>query len=84
MLAAVLCAEWNPKPEYRPTPKDVEGKLTYLGNLVWRHPELKLIEKDVPTIKEDEVLIKVKACGICGSDIHMWKVLKMVILSIRA
>ena len=73
MLAAILHAKWNPKPEYKPTPKDIEGKLTYLGNLVWRHPELKLVEKDVPSIKEDEVLIKVKACGICGSDIHMWE-----------
>lgn len=32
----------------------------------------KLIYKDVPEpqIGEDEVLIEVKACGICGSDIH--------------
>lgn len=25
---------------------------------------------DIPEIKKNEVLIKVKACGICGSDIH--------------
>jgi 2-desacetyl-2-hydroxyethyl bacteriochlorophyllide A dehydrogenase len=32
----------------------------------------KLIYKDVPdpVIKDDEVLVKVKACGICGSDVH--------------
>ncbi|MDR1155599.1 MAG: galactitol-1-phosphate 5-dehydrogenase [Bacteroidales bacterium] len=32
----------------------------------------KLVYKDVaePEIKADEVLIKVKACGICGSDVH--------------
>jgi L-iditol 2-dehydrogenase len=32
----------------------------------------KLVYKDVPDpqIAEDEVLIKVKACGICGSDVH--------------
>lgn len=32
----------------------------------------KLIYKDVPDpeIKDDEVLVKVKACGICGSDVH--------------
>jgi 2-desacetyl-2-hydroxyethyl bacteriochlorophyllide A dehydrogenase len=31
-----------------------------------------LVYKDVPDpgIKSDEVLIKVKACGICGSDVH--------------
>ncbi|MCJ7635995.1 MAG: alcohol dehydrogenase catalytic domain-containing protein, partial [Nitrososphaeraceae archaeon] len=32
---------------------------------------LKLIEKDIPKIREDEVLIKIGACGVCGSDIHM-------------
>ena len=32
----------------------------------------KLIYKDVPTpnVNENEVLIAVKACGICGSDVH--------------
>jgi 2-desacetyl-2-hydroxyethyl bacteriochlorophyllide A dehydrogenase len=32
----------------------------------------KLVYKDVPDpeIKPDEVLVRVKACGICGSDIH--------------
>jgi threonine dehydrogenase-like Zn-dependent dehydrogenase len=32
----------------------------------------KLVYKDVPDpeIKPDEVLVRVKACGICGSDVH--------------
>ena len=32
----------------------------------------KLVYKDVPTpeIEDHEVLVKIKACGICGSDIH--------------
>jgi 2-desacetyl-2-hydroxyethyl bacteriochlorophyllide A dehydrogenase len=32
----------------------------------------KLVYKDVPDpiIKDDEVLVRVKACGICGSDVH--------------
>ncbi len=32
----------------------------------------KLVYKDVPdpVIKDNEVLVKVKACGICGSDVH--------------
>ena len=33
---------------------------------------LKLKEVDVPKIKADEVLIKVKATAICGTDIHIW------------
>ena len=30
--------------------------------------DIRLKEIDIPKINEDEVLIKVKACGICGSD----------------
>jgi alcohol dehydrogenase/L-iditol 2-dehydrogenase len=31
--------------------------------------------RDVPkaTIRPDEVLLEVKACGVCGSDLHMWE-----------
>ena len=27
-------------------------------------------EVDMPKIKPDEVLVNIKACGICGSDVH--------------
>jgi threonine dehydrogenase-like Zn-dependent dehydrogenase len=30
-----------------------------------------MVDKKRPTIKSNEVLIKVKRCGICGSDVHM-------------
>ena len=37
-------------------------------------PEKILLEKvDIPQAGEKEVLIKVKVCGICGSDIHSYK-----------
>lgn len=32
--------------------------------------EFEYKEVDNPQIKDDEVLIRVKACGICGSDVH--------------
>ena len=33
---------------------------------------MKLVYEDVPTpeVAADEVLVKVEACGICGSDVH--------------
>ncbi|MHA1805340.1 MAG: scyllo-inosose 3-dehydrogenase [Promethearchaeota archaeon] len=71
MKAVELRAEWDPKPEYKLGPKDIEGKLTYLGSLVWRNPSVEIVEKKIPEIKPNEVLIKVKRCGICGSDVHM-------------
>ena len=30
-------------------------------------------EVEMPKIEDNEILVKVKACGICGSDLHMYK-----------
>lgn len=35
--------------------------------------DIKLETVDYPSIQSDEILVKVKACGICGSDIHTYK-----------
>jgi len=71
MQTVTLFADWEPTNDFKLGLKDVEGKLTYLGSQVWRNPELKIVEKEMPPIGSEEVLIKVKACGICGSDVHM-------------
>jgi threonine dehydrogenase-like Zn-dependent dehydrogenase len=71
MKAIEINAKWDPKVEYKLGSKDIEGKLTYLGSKVWRNPVVKMVDKKRPTIKSNEVLIKVKRCGICGSDVHM-------------
>lgn len=71
MRSVSLFADWDPKPDFKLGSKDIDGKLTYLGSKVWRNPRIKIIEKDIPKPGPDEVLIEVKACGICGSDVHM-------------
>jgi len=72
MKAVKLHAQWSPKPDFKIGPKDIEGKVTWLGSKVWRYPEVKVEEVPQPVIqKPTEVLIKVRACGICGSDVHM-------------
>jgi threonine dehydrogenase-like Zn-dependent dehydrogenase len=71
MKSVVLSAEWVPKSGFRLGPKDIDRKLTYLGSYVWRYPKLSVDEKDLPEIGPTECLIEVKACGICGSDVHM-------------
>jgi len=71
MKAVVLSAQWDPKPGFRLGPKDIDGKLTYLGSYVWRYPKLSIEERDIPKIGPTECLVQVKACGICGSDVHM-------------
>ncbi len=71
MKTVCLSAEWDPRPEFKLGSRDVEGKLTYLGSKVWRNPRIEIVEKQNPTPGPEEVLIKVQACGICGSDVHM-------------
>lgn len=71
MRTASLLADWDPKPGFKLGAKDIAGKLTYLGSKVWRNPRIEIIEKDKPVPGPEEVLIEVKACGICGSDVHM-------------
>lgn len=34
---------------------------------------LEMIVQDVPTLKGDEVLLKVRASGVCHSDLHFWE-----------
>ncbi|MBI2842834.1 MAG: alcohol dehydrogenase catalytic domain-containing protein [Armatimonadetes bacterium] len=71
MKTVVLSADWSPKSEFRLGPKDIDGKLTYLGSKVWRNSRLSIEEKDIPKPGATEALIEVRACGICGSDVHM-------------
>jgi threonine dehydrogenase-like Zn-dependent dehydrogenase len=71
MKAVCLKADWDPRPEFKLGAKDIEGKLTYLGSKVWRNPRIEIAQKDIPKPGPEEILVEVKACGICGSDVHM-------------
>jgi threonine dehydrogenase-like Zn-dependent dehydrogenase len=71
MQGVTLFADWDPKPGFKLGPKDIEGRQTYLGSKVWRNPRLEITEYDIPKPGPREVLLQVKACGICGSDVHM-------------
>ena len=69
--AVRLYADWDPKPDFVLGAKDIDGRQTYLGSKVWRNPTMKIEEVETPRPGPGEVLIQVKACGICGSDVHM-------------
>lgn len=67
-----LEAEWDPRPDIvtELDPADVAARIARRGNRVWRHPRIAVAELPDPTPKPDEVVIRVGACGICGSDLH--------------
>ncbi|MHA2475270.1 MAG: alcohol dehydrogenase catalytic domain-containing protein [Promethearchaeota archaeon] len=35
--------------------------------------DIRTEEVEDPIIEDNQILIKVKACGVCGSDLHMYK-----------
>ncbi len=49
MLGVTLVADWEPKPGFKLGSKDIEGRQTYLGSQVWRHPRFEIREYDIPT-----------------------------------
>ncbi len=71
MQGVTLVAEWEPKPGFKLGKKDIEGRQSYLGSQVWRHPKLEIHDYEIPSPGPEQVLLEVKACGICGSDVHM-------------
>ena len=36
-------------------------------------PGLEYAETEIPEIKDDEILVKVKACSLCGTDLSIYK-----------
>ena len=71
MLALLLDAEFSPRPGYRLSDAERKTRKVREGNKVWKNPRISLIEKEVPKPKGKQVLVRVKAVGICGSDLHM-------------
>jgi len=43
--------------------------------IVYHGPrDIRVEDVAMPSIAEDEILVRVKACGICGTDLHMYRV----------
>ena len=73
MRALMVEADWEPRGGYTPEPGDEERRLARNGNLVWKHPRFRVADLPEPSPGADEVLIRVRACGVCGSDVHMYE-----------
>ena len=71
MKAVELRAKWDPTEDFELGAKDIEGKLTYLSSKAWRYPQISVVDRPMPKIGPTEVLLKVQASGICGTDVHL-------------
>lgn len=73
MKGLVLSAKWEPRPDYEVSEFEKTTGKAITGSSVWRYPKLEVKEVEDPKPGPDDVLIRVKACGICGSDIHFYE-----------
>ncbi|MFM7203598.1 MAG: scyllo-inosose 3-dehydrogenase [Myxococcota bacterium] len=73
MKALLLKGNWEPRPGYHVTPFERASGKAISASTIWRRPQLELTELPVPAVAADEVLIKLKACGVCGSDTHCYE-----------
>ncbi|HLF86975.1 MAG TPA: scyllo-inosose 3-dehydrogenase [Nitrospiria bacterium] len=71
MKALVVDAEWKPRKGYPLSEEEKKGKRAITGSQVWRNPHFDIKDLPTPNIGDDEVLIKVETCGVCGSDTHL-------------
>ncbi|MCC8166454.1 MAG: alcohol dehydrogenase catalytic domain-containing protein [Planctomycetes bacterium] len=70
MKAFYAEAEWAPKPEYAMSERERRDRRSYRADLAFKNVRAGLADRPIPAIGNDEVLIRIGACGICGSDLH--------------
>jgi threonine dehydrogenase-like Zn-dependent dehydrogenase len=71
MKALLLDGEWNPRSGYVPSERERAEHRAANASQVYRGPTCRVGDIPVPEPGPSEVLVKVKACGVCGSDLHM-------------
>lgn len=64
-------AEWAPREGYQLSKRERETKRAARGNSVWKNIRGSVIDRPKPMIGPNQVLIKVGAAGICGTDAHL-------------
>lgn len=73
MKGLVLRAEWQPRQGYVVSEFERSTGKAITGSSVWRYPKLSLEEVPEPRLGPKDVLIRPRACGICGSDVHFYE-----------
>jgi scyllo-inosose 3-dehydrogenase len=71
LKALVVKADWEVKSDYPVTEWEKKEKIAYRANMVFKNPQVGIEDVPEPRLEPDEVKLKVKACGVCGSDVHM-------------
>ena len=73
MKGLVLEAEWYPRPTYAVSGWEQRTGKAISGSSVWRNPKLAVRSCPDPQPGPREVVLAVRACGVCGSDMHFYE-----------
>jgi threonine dehydrogenase-like Zn-dependent dehydrogenase len=71
--AIVMTADWEPRAGYPITERETTTRKATMASQVFRNPVFTPTTVADPAPRADEVLLKVRACGVCGSDTHCYE-----------
>lgn len=71
MRGFYVTADWEPKEGYKLSERESSTRRSARGNNIWRNIRGEVTDRPIPAPAEDEVLLKVGAAGICGTDAHL-------------
>jgi scyllo-inosose 3-dehydrogenase len=73
MKGLQLAAEWAPRPGYSLSEFERRTRKAVTGSSVWRHPRLGIQDVAEPALGPQDVRLRPRACGVCGSDVHFYE-----------
>lgn len=73
MQAMLFSADWSPRAGYPLSESEKRSGKATMASKVYRNPRFTWENLPIPEIAPDEVLLRTRACGVCGSDTHCYE-----------
>ena len=73
MKAAVISADWSPRADYALTEEETRSRMARVGSSVWKNPSVTVKDIPDPVCGPHDVILRVAAAGLCGSDLHFFE-----------
>ncbi|MBM3471030.1 MAG: zinc-binding dehydrogenase [Armatimonadetes bacterium] len=73
MKGLLLEAEWKPRDGYKVSEFERTTGKAVTGSSVWHRPRLRIADLPDAPLGPKDVRLRVRACGICGSDVHFYE-----------
>ena len=64
MKALVLDGNFDPRPDYAVSETEIQTRIARRGANVWRNTRLEVKQIPDPEVSPEDVLIRIRACGV--------------------